>query len=209
MVAKKNSFASVFYYYYYSYASLLSVFSSSSSFRLEDYIQRVIRRLFTFFSSRLCFERKSTRREKKTRSIVSRFVSSTSLAALHQHHDFACALCTEHTPKSRVFFECRRAFLVVDKETTTDYYITSDDDDDEMTMRFIPPAPSTSILIVPLGPRLVFMTSCKPFAALMFMNNAAALSMDSAFGFTERREDAIFFRLFCGEFLFEEDKEDV
>ena len=76
-------------------------------------------------------------------------------------------------------------------------------------MRCIPPAPSTSILIVPLGPRLVFMTSCKPFAALMFMNNAAALSMDSAFGFTERREDAIFFRLFCGEFLFEEDKEDV
>ena len=60
-------------------------------------------------------------------------------------------------------------------------------------MRCIPPAPSTSILIVPLGPRLVFMTSCKPFAALMFMNNAAALSMDSAFGFTERREDAIFF----------------
>ena len=59
------------------------------------------------------------------------------------------------------------------------------------------------------------MTSCKPFAALMFMNNAAALSMDSAFGFTERREDAIFFRLFfCGEFVFEEedkeeDKEDV
>tara|TARA_B000000441_G_scaffold102010_1_gene71809 strand:+ start:326 stop:475 length:150 start_codon:yes stop_codon:yes gene_type:complete len=49
----------------------------------------------------------------------------------------------------------------------------------------------------------------------MFMNNAAALSMDSAFGFTERREDAIFFRLFfCGEFVFEEedkeeDKEDV
>ncbi len=61
-----------------------------------------------------------------------------------------------------------------------------------MMMHFIPPAPSTSILIVPLGPRLVFMTSCKPFAALMFMNNAAALSMDSAFGFTERREDAIF-----------------
>jgi hypothetical protein len=66
----------------------------------------------------------------------------------------------------------------------------------------IPPAPSTSILIVPLGPRLVFMTSCKPFAALMFMNNAAALSMDSAFGFTERREDAI---LLVEE---EEDEED-
>jgi len=27
----------------------------------------------------------------------------------------------------------------------------------------------------------------------MFMNNAAALSMDSAFGFTERREEVIFF----------------
>ena len=66
-------------------------------------------------------------------------------------------------------------------------------------MRCIPPAPSTSILIVPLGPRLVFMTSCKPFAALMFMNNAAALSMDSAFGFTERREDAIFFDPECVE----------
>jgi len=59
--------------------------------------------------------------------------------------------------------------------------------------RSAPPAPSTSILIVPLGPRLVFITSCKPFAALMFMNNAAALSMDSAFGFTERREEVISF----------------
>ena len=55
----------------------------------------------------------------------------------------------------------------------------------------VPPAPSTSILIVPLGPRLVLMTSCKPFAALMFMNKAAALSMLSAFGFTERREEDI------------------
>tara|TARA_X000001036_G_C20261622_1_gene636494 strand:- start:85 stop:369 length:285 start_codon:yes stop_codon:yes gene_type:complete len=90
----------------------------------------------------------------------------------------------------------------VDKETT-DYYITSDDD--EMMMHFIPPAPSTSILIVPLGPRLVFMTSCKPFAALMFMNNAAALSMDSAFGFTERREDAIFSSMYS---LFEEEEEE-
>lgn len=62
--------------------------------------------------------------------------------------------------------------------------------------RSAPPAPSTSILIVPLGPRLVFITSCKPFAALMFMNNAAALSMDSAFGFTERREEVIFFLFF-------------
>ena len=55
----------------------------------------------------------------------------------------------------------------------------------------VPPAPSTSILIVPLGPRLVLITSCKPFAALMFMNKAAALSMLSAFGFTERREEDI------------------
>ena len=63
------------------------------------------------------------------------------------------------------------------------------------------------------------MTSCKPFAALMFMNNAAALSMDSAFGFTERREDAIFFLVSSSSvesfFVFEEeedkeeDKEDV
>ena len=66
----------------------------------------------------------------------------------------------------------------------------------EERKRSAPPAPSTSILIVPLGPRLVFITSCKPFAALMFMNNAAALSMDSAFGFTERREEVIFFLFF-------------
>ena len=177
------------------------MFSSSSSFRLEDYIQRVIRRLFTFFSRRLCFERKSTRREKKTRSrsSLSLFVSSTSLAALHRTPRLrARAICAEH--RARFFSNAERAFLVVDKETTTtDSYSTSDDDDDDddddetTTTRCIPPAPSTSILIVPLGPRLVFMTSCKPFAALMFMNNAAALSMDSAFGFTERREDAIFF----------------
>ena len=182
------------------------MFSSSSSFRLEDYIQRVIR-LFTFFNSPLCFERKSTRRErKKTRSIdrLSLFVSSTSLAALHRTPRLRAR---DLHRKSRVF-ECRRAFLVVDKETTTtDSYSTSDDDDDDdddddetTTTRCIPPAPSTSILIVPLGPRLVFMTSCKPFAALMFMNNAAALSMDSAFGFTERREDAIL--------LFEEEEEE-
>mmetsp|Transcript_351 Transcript_351/g.874 ORF Transcript_351/g.874 Transcript_351/m.874 type:complete len:259 (-) Transcript_351:70-846(-) len=42
------------------------------------------------------------------------------------------------------------------------------------------PAPSTSILMVPLGPRLVFMTSCSPLAALMFMNSAAARPICSA-----------------------------
>lgn len=76
------------------------------------------------------------------------------------------------------------------KQTTDAHYY---EEREERALCDVPPAPSTSILIVPLGPRLVFMTSCKPFAALMFMNNAAALSMDSAFGFTERREDAIFF----------------
>ena len=79
------------------------------------------------------------------------------------------------------------------KQTTDAHYYYEERERRERYVIFVPPAPSTSILIVPLGPRLVFMTSCKPFAALMFMNNAAALSMDSAFGFTERREDAIFF----------------
>ena len=46
----------------------------------------------------------------------------------------------------------------------------------------MPPAPSTSILIVPLGPRLVFMTSCSPLAALMFIKRAACDPMTSAFG---------------------------
>lgn len=77
------------------------------------------------------------------------------------------------------------------KQTTDAHYY--EEREERALCDDVPPAPSTSILIVPLGPRLVFMTSCKPFAALMFMNNAAALSMDSAFGFTERREDAIFF----------------
>lgn len=33
---------------------------------------------------------------------------------------------------------------------------------------FRSPAPPTSIFTVPFGPRLVFITSCSPFAALMF-----------------------------------------
>jgi len=63
---------------------------------------------------------------------------------------------------------------------------------DVKTFSRAPPAPPTSILIVPFGPKLDFITSWSPFAALMFMNSAAALFMISAFGFTERRlEDAI------------------
>ena len=45
-----------------------------------------------------------------------------------------------------------------------------------------PPEPPTSILIVPLGPKLVFMTSSRPFAALMFMKRAAVCPMVSARG---------------------------
>ena len=47
----------------------------------------------------------------------------------------------------------------------------------------IPPEPPTSILMVPFGPRLLFMTSYRPFAALMFMERAAPLPMTSALGF--------------------------
>lgn len=45
-----------------------------------------------------------------------------------------------------------------------------------------PPEPPTSILIVPFGPRLDLMTSCRPFAALMFMKRAAPRPMTSALG---------------------------
>jgi len=45
-----------------------------------------------------------------------------------------------------------------------------------------PPAPLTSILIVPLGPKLVFMTSSRPLAALMFMKRAAVCPIVSARG---------------------------
>ena len=42
--------------------------------------------------------------------------------------------------------------------------------------------------MVPFGPKLDFITSCRPFAALMFMKSAAALDMISALGFTDFRE---------------------
>ena len=121
---------------------MLVVFSSSSSssFRLEDYIQRVIRRLFTFFSRRLCFERKSTRREKKTRSrsSLSLFVSSTSLAALHRTPRLrARALHRTHVQIARrVFFRMpplKRVFGGGQRNNNNNiiFYSTSDDDDDD------------------------------------------------------------------------------
>jgi hypothetical protein len=54
-----------------------------------------------------------------------------------------------------------------------------------------PPAPPTSILIVPFGPRLVFMTSRSPFAALMFMNSAAERPITSALGFRVLTDDIV------------------
>ena len=45
-----------------------------------------------------------------------------------------------------------------------------------------PPAPPTSILMVPLGPRLVFITSASPLVALIDINLAAAPPMTSACG---------------------------
>lgn len=51
-----------------------------------------------------------------------------------------------------------------------------------------PPEPPTSILIVPLGPRFVFMTSRSPLAALMFMNSAPEAPMTSALGFSVLRD---------------------
>lgn len=47
---------------------------------------------------------------------------------------------------------------------------------------------NTYILMVPLGPRLVLRTSCKPLAALMFMWRAADLFRTSAFGFSTRND---------------------
>lgn len=44
------------------------------------------------------------------------------------------------------------------------------------------------ILMVPLGPRLVFRTSCRPLAALMFMCKAADLLRTCAFGFNTRKD---------------------
>lgn len=44
---------------------------------------------------------------------------------------------------------------------------------------------NTYIFIVPLGPKLVRMTSCKPLAAEMLMAKALAALANSAFGFNK------------------------
>ena len=44
------------------------------------------------------------------------------------------------------------------------------------------------ILIVPLGPRLVLRTSCKPLAALTFIRSASDLLRTSALGFNTLRD---------------------
>lgn len=48
---------------------------------------------------------------------------------------------------------------------------------------------STYIFMVPLGPRLVFITSCKPFDADIFMANASAARANSALGFNKLIDD--------------------
>ena len=45
------------------------------------------------------------------------------------------------------------------------------------------------IFIVPFGPRLLLKTSCKPFAALMFIAKACAALATSAFGFNDFTAD--------------------
>lgn len=59
--------------------------------------------------------------------------------------------------------------------------------------------------MVPLGPRLVLRTSCKPLAALMFMCSAADLLSTSAFGF--RTLSDIFLRLREPEWLLSRESE--
>lgn len=60
-----------------------------------------------------------------------------------------------------------------------------------------PPAPPTSIFIVPLGPKFVFITSSSPLAALMFINNAACRPIVSAFAFNACTPDM----LPCAQYL--------
>lgn len=44
---------------------------------------------------------------------------------------------------------------------------------------------TTHIFMVPLGPKLVFITSCIPFAAEIFTANACAARANSALGFNK------------------------
>jgi hypothetical protein len=66
---------------------------------------------------------------------------------------------------------------------------TPDAGDGDRLRKDVPPDPPTNILIVPFGPKFVFMTSYSPFAALMFMNRAASLFITSAFGFNDLTDD--------------------
>lgn len=50
---------------------------------------------------------------------------------------------------------------------------------------------STYIFMVPFGPKLVFITSCRPFEAEILMANAWAARADSAFGFNKLIEDIL------------------
>lgn len=52
----------------------------------------------------------------------------------------------------------------------------------------------TYIFMVPFGPRLVFITSCKPFDADILMANACAARANSAFGFNKLIDDIFFFQ---------------
>lgn len=53
----------------------------------------------------------------------------------------------------------------------------------------------TYIFIVPFGPKLVFITSCKPFDAEILMANAWAARAVSAFGFNKLIEDIFYWFL--------------
>ena len=63
----------------------------------------------------------------------------------------------------------------------------------QQSQHHAPPAPLTSIFIVPLGPRFVFITSYNPFAAFIFINRAAWLPITSAFAFSVFTDDIFYF----------------
>lgn len=65
----------------------------------------------------------------------------------------------------------------------------------EILARHAPPDPPTSIFMVPFGPKFVRITSCSPFAALMFINKAADLPITSAFGLRVLSDDMLPVRL--------------
>jgi hypothetical protein len=62
--------------------------------------------------------------------------------------------------------------------------IQGDDNDNGFQVNFY-------IFRVPLGPKFVFITSCKPLAPLIFISRAAAWRASSAFGFKQEIEAII------------------